>query len=135
MCDSMPETIGICGNCGLCCQHLLVEADVIDVLREPRIDAVRPLGKLSPQLSLLDACWVLAGPGTPCAFLTPDKRCAIYPTRPQICVAFVPGSTKCQKLRNEYGLPPVVLPPSIHRILTDIMKAAIAKKMEEPAWR
>lgn len=130
----MPETNGPCDDCALCCQHLLVETDAIDVLREPGIDAARPIRNRSPQLSLLDACWVLAGPGMPCTFLTPEKQCAIYPTRPQVCVAFMPGSPQCQTLRNEHGLTPAALQPSIRHILTDIMRAAIAAKVEEPEF-
>jgi len=66
-----------CHNCGLCCENLLVEASALDVVREPRINTERPLGKRAVSLSVLDACWVLAGPGMPCSFLTPKKRCGI----------------------------------------------------------
>ena len=66
-----------CHNCGLCCENLLVEASALDVVREPRIEIERPLGKRAVSLSVLDACWVLAGPGMPCSFLTPKKRCGI----------------------------------------------------------
>lgn len=127
---AMPESIGTCDNCGLCCQQLLVEADAVDVMREPRIDLERPIQNLSAQLSVLDACWVLAGPGMPCPFLTREKRCDIYSTRPQACVAFVPGSPKCQEIRAEHGLGPAVLRPSPHRVLTDIMQQAIQAEVE-----
>ena len=120
-----------CKNCGLCCEHLLVEADAVDVLREPRIETSRPLGKRAVSLSVLDACWILAGPGMPCAFLTPKKRCAIYPSRPQTCVAFMPASPKCQELRSDHGLPPVVLKSVMHDILSEIMQAANKASMEQ----
>lgn len=123
-----------CKNCALCCEHLLVEADVVDVLREPRIELERPLGKRAVSLSVLDACWVLSGPGTPCAFLTPEKRCSIYPTRPQACVAFVPGETRCHELRKAHGLGPVMHQPSIHPILTEIMTEAIKGGLTDPDW-
>jgi len=117
---AMPESIGTCDNCGLCCQQLLVEADAVDVMREPRIDLERPIQNLSAQLSVLDAC----------PFLTREKRCDIYSTRPQACVAFVPGSPKCQEIRAEHGLGPAVLRPSPHRVLTDIMQQAIQAEVE-----
>ena len=125
-------SIGPCENCGLCCENLLVLPNAVDVLREPRIETMRPLGKRAVSLSVLDACWILAGPGMPCPFLTPEKHCAIYPTRPGDCVAFVPGSAKCQELRAEHGLPPVVLQPAIHSILTEIATEIIAAEMEGP---
>jgi len=121
-----------CKDCGLCCEHLLVEADAIDVLREPKIDKERPLGKLRVPLPILDASWLLAGPGMPCPFLSPQKRCEIYSSRPQVCVAFTAGSAKCQELRKAHGLELVKLQTSVHRVLTDIMKAAIAEEIEEP---
>jgi len=124
-------SIGPCENCGLCCEHLLVEADAIDVLREPKIDKERPLGKLRVPLPILDASWLLAGPGMPCPFLSPQKRCDIYSSRPQVCVAFTAGSAKCQELRKERGLKPVVLRPNAQNVLTQIMKGIIAVEREE----
>jgi Fe-S-cluster containining protein len=131
----MSDSIGPCDNCGLCCEELLVEATAVDVLREPRIDLERPIHNRSPQLSVLDACWIVAGPGSPCPFLTPRKRCDIYPTRPNGCVAFAPGSPKCQELRKESGMAPVVPQPAIHQILTEIMQAVIAEETDEPGWK
>jgi len=123
-------TIDPCENCGLCCEHLLVEADAVDVLREPRIETARPLGKRAVSLSVLDACWVLACPGKSCAFLTPQRRCGIYPTRPHACVAFLAGSGKCQQLRTEYGLPPASAQPAIHDILTRLIKEVLAEEAD-----
>ena len=124
-----------CKNCGLCCEYLLVEADAVDVLREPRIEEKYPLGKRHVSLPILEACWVLSAPGKPCAFLTRKKRCSIYPTRPQACVAFLPRSPKCQELRGEYGMVPVLHQPSTHRVLTEIIEAAIAAEREQPEGR
>jgi Fe-S-cluster containining protein len=94
-------------NCGLCCTNLLVEASAFDVLREPRIEAERPLGKRSASLPVLEASWIVSAPGRPCAFLGPRCRCAIYPTRPAACVCFVAGSPRCEELRRGAGLPPL----------------------------
>lgn len=91
-------------DCGLCCQHLLVECDAIDVLREPRIQDVAPLRKTDRSLPVIDNCWVLAG-ARACPFLDDEKRCGIYATRPHTCVGFAAGGTKCTKLRKESGLP------------------------------
>jgi len=98
------NSICVCDCCGLCCQRLIVEANVVDVLREPRIEAERPLGRRADSLSILDACWIVSAPGRPCPFLTTDRRCGIYPSRPHDCVAFVAGSAKCHELREECGL-------------------------------
>ena len=117
-----------CDCCGLCCQHLIVETVAADVLREPRIDAVRPIGRRAPGLSILNACWILAGPGMPCPFLTPENRCVIYGTRPHTCVAFIAGSPKCLELRKEFGVPPLV-PQSVgNPLIAEITEAAIAEE-------
>ena len=120
-----------CDCCGLCCQHLIVEAGVVDVMREPRIDAERPIGRRAPGLSILDACWILAGPGMPCPFLTPENRCSIYATRPNTCVAFIAGSPKCLELRQEFGLPRLVPQPIANPMVAEIIEAAIAEKLED----
>jgi Fe-S-cluster containining protein len=117
------KTIGPCENCGLCCEHLLVMPNALDVLREPRIEAERPLGKIS--LPILEASWLLAGPGKPCPFLTPKKHCGIYPTRPNVCVSFIAGSAKCLELRDEHAMPPVILESSATKILADIVREAL----------
>jgi Fe-S-cluster containining protein len=119
-----------CDCCGLCCRHLLVEASAVDVLREPRIDRERPLGKRAKSLSLLNACWILAGPGMPCPFLTPENRCGIYATRPNTCVAFIAGSPSCQKLRRERGVLPLVPHPVAHGIIAEIQAAALSDEAQ-----
>jgi hypothetical protein len=123
----------LCKDCALCCQHLLVEADAVDVLREPRIQAVRPLKNVSGSLSVHDACWVLAGPGMPCKFLTRQKRCGIYPTRPNTCVAFLAGSNKCQVLRWEHGLLPQKPRPDLRSIMGRFMQEMLSDDMGEPS--
>ena len=42
----------VCDCCGLCCQQLLIEADALDVLREPQIQAQRPLPRRPVSLSV-----------------------------------------------------------------------------------
>jgi Fe-S-cluster containining protein len=100
----MPS-IYVCDQCALCCQHLLVEADALDVLREPKIEEYRPLGSRAIALPILHATWVLAGPGYPCPFLASDLKCSIYASRPQVCVRFAAGSFQCQELRKAHGVP------------------------------
>ena len=112
--------ICVCDCCGLCCQRLIVEADAIDVLREPRIESQCPLGHRAEDLPILEARWILAGPGQPCPFLTPENRCGIYPARPWTCVAFAAGSSKCQQLRQEHGLPALAALPATAGVLTEI---------------
>ena len=121
-----------CDDCGLCCENLLVMADATDVLREPRIEKERPLGKIHVNLTVLDANWLLAGPGAPCPFLNSERKCDIYPTRPQVCVAFVAGSSKCQELRERHGLSKLILKPAATRMLTRIIKAAIKEETHHP---
>jgi Fe-S-cluster containining protein len=106
-----------CLRCGACCRSLIVEADLLDALREPRIAAVCGL-----PIPASDACsfdddedgedpWngrvaILSPRRTPdghiagCAFLDAANRCTIYPTRPNICVAFAPGSRQCREVRG-----------------------------------
>ena len=122
------KPIGICDCCGLCCQRLIVEADAIDVLREPRIATERPLGHRAASLSLLDACWIVAVPGRPCPFLTSERRCGIYPTRPDGCVAFAAGSPKCQRLRQECSLPPLAALPAADETLAEIHAAILDER-------
>jgi Fe-S-cluster containining protein len=124
------KRIYLCDQCGLCCRHLLVEASAVDVLREPRIEIERPLGKRAKSLSILDACWLLAGPGMPCPFLNADNKCGIYPTRPGTCVAFMSGSAKCQELRAEHGVPPLTPRPAAVDIVTEIQAAALAEETQ-----
>ncbi|HUO08149.1 MAG TPA: YkgJ family cysteine cluster protein [Phycisphaerae bacterium] len=121
-----------CDGCGLCCEHLLVDANFADVLREPRIEAQRPLGKKAVSLSILDASWMLAGPGYPCPFLNAEKRCDIYPTRPTTCVVFATGSSQCRALRREHGLPKLVPHLPLDGLLAEIMNEIIQEEEEGP---
>lgn len=121
------KKVPVCDCCGLCCQQLIVEADAIDVLREPQIAKQRPLGRRSASLEILEACWIVAMPGKPCPFLTTKRRCSVYPTRPAICVAFVAGSSQCQQVRRKSGLPPLKTAPAM-----DILAEIQIDLLEEP---
>ena len=103
-----------CDECGACCQgHLIVEADELDLLREPRLVQADPYWRGSSYEDVLSAlgdemgkCIVLAA-ARPCSFLTPENRCGIYPTRPNECVAMPAGDEQCQLARQAAGLLPL----------------------------
>ena len=95
-----------CQQCGSCCRHLIVDVDVLDVIREPRIAEQGELldgrGKLEPD----EWMWSLVCV-KPCPFLGADNRCAIYPTRPEVCLACRPGGDQCILARRSAGLSPI----------------------------
>ena len=92
-----------CDKCGACCKGMLiVEADDLDVLREPRLINGDPecCGKSVEQIVSeiqQQGKIVLLACGTPCSFLGTDNRCSIYPTRPNACVAMQAGDEQCQE--------------------------------------
>ncbi len=45
--------------------------------------------------------------GSPCKFLTDQFKCAIHPTRPNVCVAMEAGDEQCQYAREAAGLDPL----------------------------
>ena len=105
-----------CDQCGACCKgYLIVEADDLDVSREPRLIqadphyAAKPLDQVLHELqtdfgrALIIAC----GTDRPCSFLGADNKCTIYPTRPNACVAMEAGDEQCQLARGQAGLPPL----------------------------
>lgn len=107
-----------CDRCGLCCKHLIIEIDHLDVVREPRLLPGATLLDGNGRITY-DSDWekeyrIACGAKHPCAQLGPDNACAVYPSRPNCCVAFEAGSEKCQELRGLYGLEPLrpVGPPS-----------------------
>ena len=97
-----------CNRCGACCKNLIIEAVWLDCVREPRI---LERSKLSlDDLRDEDRCVLLWDSDTHhCPFLETlgDGRCAcaIYPTRPNVCVACEPGGPKCQQARLLRNLP------------------------------
>jgi len=104
-----------CDKCGACCKgNLIVEADEIDVMREPRlIEADRhyaPLG-VQKSIELLQTDIgraVIISCGKACPFLRGDNLCSIHPTRPNVCVGFAAGDEQCQEARAAEGLPPLL---------------------------
>ena len=105
-----------CDQCGACCNgSLIVETDEIDLMREPRLIEAEPslTGYSVPQVlekyendtgfAILLAC----SSNRPCPFLA-DKKCSIYPTRPNVCVAMQAGDDECQEARKAAGLAPLV---------------------------
>jgi Fe-S-cluster containining protein len=89
---------------------LIVEADELDVLREPRLIEADPryrgwsLTDVRAELAGDFKCLILAAI-RPCVFLESTCRCAIYPTRPNVCVAMQAGDAQCQQARASAGLP------------------------------
>ena len=101
-----------CDKCGACCQgHLIVQADDLDVMREPRLIeadrhyAGRPVDQVLVQLQEDVGRAVTIACGHPCPFLGADDECTIYPTRPNDCVAMQAGDEQCQMAREAAGLP------------------------------
>ena len=102
-----------CDACGACCQgHLIVEAEYLDVVREPALlgeDRFRDGWSLEQAIDDLvqeGRIVLIAGPNR-CSFLDEDCRCSIYPTRPNVCVAMEAGDEQCQDARQTAGLPPL----------------------------
>jgi len=107
----MVEQMARCDRCGACCRHSILEADVADAIREPALWdkglVMNGLGKIEDE-----AEWAINLNGSPeapaCVFLE-GNGCSIYPTRPQMCVAHLPGSPRCTDSRKAEGLDPVAL--------------------------
>lgn len=105
----------ICLRCGACCRFYIVECDWFDAVREPRLIAEQGLTPKARELGLRydgpltladlesgERCIMLAGI-EPCRFQGADNRCTIYPTRPNSCVGFLPGSDQCREARKACG--------------------------------
>lgn len=100
-----------CDKCGACCKgNLIVEADDLDVLREPRLIDADPHHRGKPVAQVVSEIRsemkaVIIACGHPCFFLGPDSLCAIYQTRPNACVGMEAGDEQCQDARAAHGLP------------------------------
>jgi hypothetical protein len=116
-----------CDQCGACCEHLLVEVDQVDAMREPRIHDEARLLDGNGELPVEDWQWSLNGLKSPhrCVFLGEDKRCGIYATRPSVCVAVQAGGEQCQLARGFAGLAPLV---------ATVREASVMDRVRE-AWR
>jgi Fe-S-cluster containining protein len=112
-----------CDSCGECCRRLIIEIDELDLIREPRLIQVSTPFRLSEGEHLVDednepceeqvpgygaGAMLACGTTMPCGMLGPDNRCQVYPTRPNVCVAFRAGSEQCQDARQQAGLSPLL---------------------------
>jgi uncharacterized protein len=94
-----------CDGCGACCCTFPIFVSEADAVGEPRI---RKEGRrlalwlATPQWSY--QLFPLPFHET-CCFLDGDKRCTIYPSRPDVCRQFEAGSDQCQEARTLRGLP------------------------------
>lgn len=91
-----------CDHCGACCTKLIVEADWLDASREARLLDHTPLS-LAELRKPGRAIKLYEETTRACPFWR-ECRCAIYPTRPNECVAVQPGDAKCQQARHLAGL-------------------------------
>lgn len=93
-----------CKKCGYCCRRTIIEIDHIDIVREPRLAEAADLldghGKIVYESDWEKQYLLACGKKRPCPFLK-DNKCEIYPTRPNVCVAFEPGSDQCLVSRGE----------------------------------
>lgn len=99
-----------CDCCGACCKgKLIVEANYLDVLREPRLLDADVTGRQTTitELAEDDGRCILLAASQPCGFLSPEDRCTIYPTRPNVCVEMQAGDEQCQDARCRSGLAPL----------------------------
>jgi Fe-S-cluster containining protein len=104
-----------CEHCGACCKgQLIVEANELDLVREPRLAGADITNRtrgwtydvVSEELQDDSKCPVIAGGGRECRFLRTNNDCAIYATRPGACVAMEPGSEQCLEARRWVGPQP-----------------------------
>ena len=104
-----------CDQCGACCRHLIVEAEEIDYLREPKLAESDPHYRSKPPEEIVaelrseigKVLVIACGHLRPCHFLDTDNKCTIYPPRPNDCVAMEAGDEQCQSARREAELPPL----------------------------
>ncbi|MCY2993889.1 MAG: YkgJ family cysteine cluster protein [Planctomycetota bacterium] len=97
-----------CDRCGACCRNLIVEAVWLDCLRESRIlvHSKLRLDDLRDEDRIV-LLWDRKKHHCPFLKTVRDRSCAcaIYPTRPNVCVACEPGGPKCQQARLLGSLP------------------------------
>lgn len=86
----------------------------LDLIREPRLIPVsKPLlpgpydDEVEVVLGYAGGARLACGAAHPCPMLGADNLCQVYPTRPNCCVAFQPGTDQCQHARERAGLPPL----------------------------
>jgi Fe-S-cluster containining protein len=123
--EVVPYGMYECDQCGACCKGtVIVEADYLDTRREPRsLNADVQSNRVSQRELEEDEGKIVllaCGLDKPCAFLDSGSRCAIYATRPNVCVAFEAGSQQCQEARDQLGIAP--LRPTHRNINSDRAK-------------
>ena len=90
----------ICRSCGACCSY---SADW------PRfsLESDAQLARIPPAL-IAESQGGMRCTGARCAALTGvvgrSTSCAIYPIRPDVCVACLPGDAACLQARRHFGL-------------------------------
>ena len=109
--DGSPFANFACDFCGACCRSLIIEADYVDAMREPRLYEIAA-DIDHAKFRAGQRCIVLWSTEThACPFLAPasdqpgQHLCGIYATRPQCCVAVEAGDAKCQQARELRKLP------------------------------
>lgn len=101
---SLPFEKFKCDNCGACCKSLIVEADYLDVQREPRLYQIFT-GDKAKLRSREHVVHLYDLETRQCPFLDESCKCEIYNTRPNECVLVEPGDAKCQQARYMQSLP------------------------------
>ena len=93
-----------CTACGACCRSFPIFASATDALREPRI--TNEARRLPEHLADDNQAYQLHPLPfhDACCFLREDQLCRIYPTRPEVCRRFEPGSAQCIEARQRQGL-------------------------------
>lgn len=110
-----------CDECGACCRHHIIEADLFDAIREPKIAERAKLLDGHGKIPLDDASFSLAV-CDPCVFMD-GNRCSIYSSRPSVCVSYAAGGMQCQEARQSEGLPPLMASEVENPTLTDRIAA------------
>lgn len=85
-----------CKQCGRCCRELIIEVELADAEREPRIKTEGQALYDYYDSTLINA-YRLSTPDHGCVFLA-GNECLIYETRPDVCRSFEPGSEQCWTL-------------------------------------
>jgi hypothetical protein len=94
------QTDDICRSCGACCSY---SADW------PRfsLESEAQLARIPPAL-IAESEGGMRCTGVRCAALVGvvgrSTSCAIYPVRPDVCVACLPGDASCLEARHHFGL-------------------------------
>jgi Fe-S-cluster containining protein len=99
------KPVSECDKCGACCRTYPILVSIGDATREPRIklEALQlPEWRRTDEweyqlhpLPFLDGC----------PFLSSEKTCSVYDTRPDPCRRFSAGSPECDEARSRVGLP------------------------------